>query len=226
MEKQGLNRRNPIQVLLVDDHPSVRYGIAVALRGIQDLAICEAKGSGREALGVIERLLPDIVVSDISLGDTHGLDLISEVHSRYPSVNLLVFSRYHERVYAERAFRAGASGYLMKSAPTSLLVDAIRTVARGEIWLSREVASRILGKLLMGPNASVPYVTDALTDRELIVFQMLGEGYSITDIMDRLHISRKTAETYRRRAKEKFNCRTVRDLLKYAEEWTYNAAAV
>jgi DNA-binding NarL/FixJ family response regulator len=134
---------------------------------------------------------------------------------------MVVFSMYDEDVYAERAIRAGASGYLMKSEPTENIVEAVRSAHEGEVYLSRKMSSRILNKVAMGQSSEPCFAIDELTDREMAVFQMLGQGYSVQEIQDRLSLSRKTIETYRRRAKEKLGYDTVSELLQYAVQWTY-----
>jgi DNA-binding NarL/FixJ family response regulator len=162
-----------------------------------------------------------VAIVDISLNDAHGLDLVQNVRAQYPEVRVVVFSMYDENVYAERAIRAGAAGYLMKSEPTKNIVEAIRSAHEGEVYLSRKMSSRILNKVAMGRTAEPSFAIDELTDREMAVFQMLGQGYSVQEIQDRLSLSRKTIETYRRRAKEKLGFETVSELLQYAVQWTY-----
>jgi DNA-binding NarL/FixJ family response regulator len=186
-----------------------------------DMEICGQASSSDEAFRMIEKLKPDVAIIDISLNDAHGLDLVQNVRAQYPDVKMIVFSMYDENVYAERAIRAGASGYLMKSEPTKSVIEAIRSVHRGEVYLSRRMASRILNKVAMGRSSQPSFAIDELTDREMAVFQMLGQGYSVQDIQDRLSLSRKTIETYRRRAKEKLGFDTVSELLQYAVQWTY-----
>ncbi|HET6566522.1 MAG TPA: response regulator transcription factor [Rhodothermales bacterium] len=210
-----------IRVMLVDDHPAIREGIAAAIRSKLDLEVCSETGMADEALDMIKRVDPDVAVVDISLGDVHGLDLVYNIRTQFPKVQVLVFSMYDENVYAERALRAGAAGYLMKSEPLQGLVDAIRTVMRGEVYLSRDLASRILGKLVTRQTTGPTFATDELTDREMAVFQMLGEGFSIEEITERLHVSRKTVETYRRRAKEKLGLESIGELIQYAVQWTH-----
>jgi DNA-binding NarL/FixJ family response regulator len=212
---------NRIRVMLVDDHPAIREGIAAAIRSKLDLEVVAETGFSDEALGLIQKNKPDVAVVDISLGDVHGLDLVHNIRTQYPAVQVLVFSMYDENVYAERALRAGAAGYLMKSEPLQSLVDAIRTIVRGEVYLSRDLASRILGKLVTRQTTGPTFATDELTDREMAVFQMLGEGFSIEEITERLHVSRKTVETYRRRAKEKLGLDSIGELIQYAVQWTH-----
>ncbi len=219
----GTDRRQSdrIRVLVVDDHPAIRDAIKDTISGKMDMEVIGEAESGYEAFRIIEKKDPDVAIVDISLKDGHGLDLVQNIRIQYPEVQVVVFSMYDESVYAERAIRAGAASYLMKSESTQVVVDAIRTVMRGEIYLSREMASRILSKVAVGRSASPGFAIDELTDREMSVFQMLGQGHSVEEITDRLSLSRKTVETYRRRAKEKLGFETVAELLQYAVQWTH-----
>jgi DNA-binding NarL/FixJ family response regulator len=213
---------NHIRVFLVDDHPAIREAVRDTVEGTIDMEVCGEADSADEAFHQIEELKPDVAIVDISLNDAHGLDLVQNVRSQHPDVEMVVFSMYDENVYAERAIRAGASGYLMKSGPTKNVVEAIRSVNDGEVYLSRRMASRILNKVAKGHSSEPSFAIDELTDREMAVFQMLGQGYSVQEIQDRLSLSRKTIETYRRRAKEKLGFDTVSELLQYAVQWTYS----
>jgi DNA-binding NarL/FixJ family response regulator len=210
-----------IRVLVVDDHPAIREALGNMLQSKTDLALVGEAASAGEAMKVIEKAKPDVAVVDIALEDVHGLDLVQNIRTQYPDVQIVVFSMYDELAYAERAIRAGAFGYVMKSESTARVLEAIRSVARGEIYLSRRMASRILSKVVKGREHKLGFAMDELTDREMAVFQMLGQGYSMHDITERLHLSRKTVETYRRRAKEKLGFETVAELLQYAVQWTY-----
>lgn len=214
--------KNPghIHVFLVDDHPAIREAIRDRIESTIDMVVCGEAGSSDEAFRQIEELEPDVAVVDISLTDAHGLDLVQNVRAQFSDVQVIVYSMYDERVYAERAIRAGASGYLMKTDSTKSLAEAIRTVDDGEVYLSRRMASRILNKVARGDSSEASFPIDELTDRELAVFQMLGEGYSVSEIQDRLNLARKTVETYRRRAKEKLDIDSVSKLLQYALQWT------
>lgn len=210
-----------IRVYLVDDHPAIREAIRDTIESTIDMEICGETSSADEAFHNIEEMRPDVAVVDISLNDAHGLDLVQNVRAQYPEVRMVVYSMYDENVYAERAIRAGASGYLMKSEPTKNIIEAIRSANEGEVYLSRKMSSRILNKVAMGRTSEPSFAIDELTDREMAVFQMLGQGYSVQEIQDRLSLSRKTIETYRRRAKEKLGFDTVSELLQYAVQWTY-----
>jgi DNA-binding NarL/FixJ family response regulator len=210
-----------IRVYLVDDHPAIREAIRDTIESTIDMEICGETNSADDAFHDIEEMKPDVAVVDISLNDAHGLDLVQNVRAQYPEVRMVVYSMYDENVYAERAIRAGASGYLMKSEPTKNIIEAVRSAHDGEVYLSRKMSSRILNKVAMGRTSEPSFAIDELTDREMAVFQMLGQGYSVQEIQDRLSLSRKTIETYRRRAKEKLGFDTVSELLQYAVQWTY-----
>lgn len=214
-----------IRVLVVDDHPAVRDALSEAIRSKLDLQLVGEVDSANAAFEALARERPDVAVVDVVLGDADGLDLVQNLRAQYPDLAVVIFSMYDETIYAERALRAGASGYLMKSAPTQEVIEGIRSVARGDIYLSRSMSSRMLSKLAGGAKPAGPGVSlDDLTDRELSVFQMMGQGYSVEKIAQRLNLSRKTVETYRRRAKEKMGFDTVTELLQFAIRWTYGQA--
>jgi len=209
------------RVFVIDDHPAIREALATTINSKVDMRMVGESGSAKQALRQIERNVPDVVIVDISLDDAHGLDLVEELRSRFPSVRIIVFSMYDESVYAERAIRAGASGYIMKSEPTENVVSAVQAVSDGEVYLSRRMSSRILSKVIRQQDYQLGSATEKLTDREMTVFQKLGEGHSVREIAAQLDLSQKTIETYRRRAKEKLGFETVAELLQYAVQWAY-----
>ena len=218
------NKSKTTRVLIVDDHPAIREAIANTIATKLDIEVVGEADSADNALRLIEKHRPDVAVVDISLNDTHGLDLVQNIRSLFNDTKVVVFSMYDEQVYAERAIRAGASGYLMKSEPTQNICQAIRSVQQGDIYLSQRMFSRILGKVASNRSKAPGFAVDELTDREMAVFQMLGEGHSIEAIADRLSLSRKTAEAYRRRAKEKLSLDTVGELIQYAVRWVHSQA--
>jgi len=209
------------RVVVVDDHPAIREAIADTIRAEQGMELCGLAGSAAAAFDLVRETDPDVAVIDISLGDAHGLDLVQNLRAQHPKLEVVVFSMYDEEVYAERAIRAGARGYVMKSEPTQSVAEAIRAAAQGEIYLNRKAASRILSKVAGGSRDSSEPGLEDLTDREMAVFQMLGQGKPTEEIAERLNLSRKTVETYRRRAKEKLGFDTVTELLQFAIRWTY-----
>lgn len=213
---------SPIQLLVVDDHPAICEAVADAVDDTGDMEMTGTAHTVAEGISQIESLRPDVVLLDISLGDGHGLDLIENVQAQMPDVKMIVFSMYDEDVYAERAIRAGASGYLMKAEPIERILKAIRSVQEDETVLSERLRKQLLNRMMQGETGTdEERPIDELTDRELEVFQMLGTGKSIEEIEEGLSLSRKTIETYRRRAKDKLGFEDVSELLRYAVRWTH-----
>ena len=213
------NDTDRIRAFIVDDHPAIVEAVRDRFAKTLDIEVCGASGSSAEAFHAVEEHQPDVVVVDISLEDGHGLDLVQNIRSQYPDVQVIIFSMYDEFVYAERAVRLGASGYLMKKEPLDELVLGVRAVHNEEVYLSDTMTSRILNKVAGGDSSDPGFPIDALTDRELAVFRMLGEGRTVDEIQKRLNIARKTVEAYRRRAKEKLGLESVSELLQCAVQW-------
>jgi len=210
-----------IRVLIIDDHPIVRDSLARLIASQTDMTVSGAVGSKKEAYDVIDEAGPDVVVIDVALADAHGLDLVRDLRAQYEDIRFVVFSMYDERLYAERAIQNGAHGYVMKNQPTELLLQAIRAGAANDYFVSKPVLSRILRK--MGPGSNVSEAASpitSLTDRELEVYQLIGQGQDATTIADRLSLSRKTVETYRRRIKEKLELDSLTALMQHAMRWT------
>lgn len=209
-----------IGVYLVDDHPAIRDAIRTRIDGVIDMEVCGGTSSQDEAAHQIKELAPKVAVIDISLGDGDGLHLIEGLPEDL-DVQSVVYSMCDEEIYAERALRAGAAGYLMKEDSTSDLKTAIRTVSEGNTYLSKEMTSQVLWRAAEDGDAGPGFPIDELTDREMSVFRMLGDGYSIEEIKDQLGLAKKTIETYRRRAKEKLGLDTISELLQFAVKWNY-----
>ena len=205
--------------MVVDDHPAIREALAFTIRDKIDMELCGAAGTASEAHQLLSDTRPDVAIVDISLKDVHGLDLVQQIRGQYNGVQVLVYSMYDELAYAERAIHMGALGYLSKSEPTRHIVDAIRCVMRGEVYLSRRMTSRILGKVVKEQQKG--FIVGKLTEREMAIFEMLGEGLNIKEISGRLNLSRKTVETYRRRVKEKLGLDSVSALMQYAIQWMH-----
>ena len=208
-----------IRVFLIDDHPIVRHGIAQLLSAESDLEVCGQADDARTALDAIATASADVITVDVSLGTTSGIDLIGELKQRAPRAGLLVVSMHDERLYAERSLRAGASGYVMKHEATSMIVRAIRTVASGRIFVSDAISLRLLRRWVAsgGPEQASPL--DALSNRELHVFELIGRGLGTREIAELLHISIKTVESYRARLKEKMDLRSGLELTQFAIRW-------
>jgi DNA-binding NarL/FixJ family response regulator len=185
------------------------------------MVVLGTAGTASEAHAAVRRGMPDVIVLDIALADAHGLELLQNLLGPDTSTRAVVFSMYDDRTYAERAIRSGAHGYVMKSAPTQSLLDAIRSARRSEFHLSAPVLSRILRSMSKGAvtHADQPFAN--LTDRELEVYQLLGHGMHVAGIAEQLNLSRKTVETYRRRIREKLELDSITELLQHAIQWTH-----
>jgi DNA-binding NarL/FixJ family response regulator len=204
------------RVLLVDDHPIIRQGLAQIIDHEVDLSVCAAVASAAEAIDSVEQLSPDIAVVDLSLAGTSGLDLIRMMHTRWPQLPILVLSMHDETLQAERILRAGARGYVMKQEATETVLDAIRKVVRGGMYLSETMESRMLNKLVgTSPNESGSPL-ERLSDREFQIFEMLGRGELPRDIAPKLSLSVKTVEAHRERIKEKLKMKSSNELLRFA----------
>lgn len=217
---QSNGRPGSIDLVLVDDHPTIRSALRSAAENTMDMAVVAESGTASDAFQLVEEHTPDVVVVDLSLADGHGFDLLNNVRSHCPDTRSLVFSMYDETVYAERALRAGASGYLMKGAPADEVLTAARKVDGGGVYLSDQMTARVLKKVIEGEAEEAHFPIDELTDRELQVFQMLGQGHPLSEIADHLSLARKTVETYRRRAKDKLGIGSAEEMVAYAARWT------
>ena len=205
-------------ILVVDDHPLTRHGIAQLIGQHSDLRVCGEAGSAEQALESVRALHPELVLVDVTLPGRPGLELIKDIAVLYSDVLVLVVSMHDESLYAERALKAGARGYLMKSAGGDELIKAIRQVLAGQVYVSRDMSAKILDGL-SGSRSSRPPVVSSLSDREFEVFQLVGEGLTTREIGLRLHISGKTVETHRLHVREKLGLKTPPELTKYAVRW-------
>jgi DNA-binding NarL/FixJ family response regulator len=207
----------PLRVLLVDDHPIVREGLAARIEMEGDLLVSGMAENADEALDFIQKSEPDIVITDLSLSGRPGLELIKDIRTTRPSLPILVLSIHDEELWAERVLRAGAQGYVMKSHATERVMEAIRRVLAGGVWLSDHMSSTLLGRLTQHRTPVAPEMPlSTLSDRELEVFQMIGRGLSVKEIAAQLFLSAKTVEVHREHIKEKLNLRSSAELLRYA----------
>jgi DNA-binding NarL/FixJ family response regulator len=207
------------RILVVDDHPVVRQGLAMTLGGHPGLSICGEAANLQEALQAISAGRPDLVLSDLVLEGGSGLDLVKEVRVRYPGLPVLILSMHDEEVYAERLLRAGARGYLMKNELPDRIVEGIRTVLKGEIAISDRMKSKILGNLVGGKESKAAFSVDRLTDRELEIFRMIGEGFSTRKMAGKLSLSIKTIEAHIAHVKRKLGTESGKDLQLRAFAW-------
>ncbi len=213
------NAKHPLRILMVDDHPIVRFGIRHMIGTQTDLEICAEADSAESALELARKWKPDVALVDLSLAQSSSLGLIRELCETVAGLEVLVLSMHDEALYAERALRAGARGYIMKQAAIEGLIDAIRQVGRGRIYLSESLTQRALERLRK-PDGSHPDLLGTLTDRELEVLDLIGHGKSTADIAEQLAISIKTIETYRSNIKAKLNLKDANDLIRFAASRT------
>ncbi len=207
------------RVFLVDDHPIVREGLTLLINREPDLLVCGEAAEALTALEAIASLRPDVIVVDISLNGPDGLDLIKTIRATDGSPPMLVLSMHDELIYAERALRAGASGYIMKQEGTARVLIALRRILKGEVYLSDRAAGRMVQHYVRGPAAAARPVEAELSDRELEVYRLIGEGHGTRQIAEELHLSIKTVETYQAHIKEKLSLRSARELVQHAIAW-------
>lgn len=208
------------RILLVDDHALVRRGLAEMIDREPDLEVCGEAADASRALDLIETAEPELVIVDITLKEGSGLELIKQIKVRHPSVRMLVLSMHDEKIYAERALRAGATGYLNKEEPADNVIEAIREVLAGRIYLSGQMADRILHRLVDREADLERSPIDALSDRELEVLELIGRGLTTRQIARELRLSRKTVDTYRENLKAKLQLSTAAELVRFAVAWT------
>jgi DNA-binding NarL/FixJ family response regulator len=206
------------KILIVDDHPLVREWLTNLINEETDFEVCGKASDTREAIGLIGTLQPQIVVVDISLEGGSGLELIKDVKAVHPKVGMVVLSMHDEMLYAERAMRAGAAGYIMKREATEKVLDAIRTVLQGGLYFSNAVNAMLAQKLVQGAGDQ-PAAIGSLSDRELEVFQLLGRGQSTRQISEQMNVGFKTVHAYCARIKEKLNLANINELVFHAIRW-------
>jgi DNA-binding NarL/FixJ family response regulator len=207
-----------VKILVVDDHPAVREALAGRVSQLPDLEICGEAEDVMDALRLTAELSPDIIITDITLKKGDGIDLIKRIIARDENARILVWSMHSENLYAERAFRAGARGYITKEQATQQIIDAIRQVLAGKVYLSSDLRERLVRRSIDGKKVNDSPI-DALTDRELEVFRLIGQGVKTQEIAGRLHISVKTVETHRDRIKKKLQLQDGTELIRRAVLW-------
>ena len=209
----------PKRLFILDDHPMMREGLAQIINNEADLTVCGEAGTGREGVDLVCRLKPDLLLADISLPDKSGLEVIKDLRTLLPDLTVLVISMHDESLYAERVLRAGARGYIMKQEGGRKLMEAIRRVLNGQVYVSEKISASILesfsGRRTEAPRPPI----EKLTDREFEVLQLLGGGKGTQDIADQLHLSGKTIEAHRANIKRKLQLKTASELIRYAVRW-------
>jgi DNA-binding NarL/FixJ family response regulator len=213
------NHHEKKRILVVDDHPIVRQGLSMLINRNEDLLVCGHAADAAEAMEAVRVLKPDMVIVDISLKDANGIELIKDIKSYDAGLPVLTLSMHDESLYAERALRAGARGYIMKQEGTENLISAIRRVLAGELYISDRLAGRLINKMVSGGVEASTSPLESLSDRELEVFLLIGRGHRTRQISEQLQLSPKTVETYRSHIKEKLNIGSSTELLQHAIQW-------
>jgi len=208
------------RILILDDHPITRYGLAQLINHEPDLLVCGEAATARDALATISSAQPDLVLADITMPGRSGLEFIKDAQAQYSQVPVLVMSMHDESLYAERVLRAGGRGYIMKNEGGEKLLEAMRRVLGGEIYVSPSVSAAVLDAFSRRGNTAGQASLNMLSDREFEVFQLIGQGYSTQQIGRRLNLSVKTVGTHRQHIKEKLKVQTAPELIKQAVQWT------
>jgi len=217
--KQREDKGGKTRILLVDDHAIVRFGMAQIINRQADLIVCGEEENASRALDAISALKPDLVIADISLKDSSGLELMRNIKAQYPRLPILVVSAHDESIYAEIAFRAGALGYLMKEEALEKILTAIRRVLSGAVYVSDALAARMLQQQIRGQTNINESPVKSLSDREMEVFRLIGQWKKTREIAEELHLSVKTIEYYREQIKRKLNLKDASELTQYATAW-------
>lgn len=217
---------NARRVLLVDDHPMVRERLRDVIEGEPDLRVCGEAADRFEAIALVERCLPDLVLVDLTLRNSHGLDLIKDLRTRFPTLPTLVVSMHDESLHAERVLRAGARGYITKQEATTKVLLAIRTVLAGKVYLSQTLVAKLAKQFGGGAPSAGSLPVNRLTDQEMRVFEMIGQGFGTRQIAEQMRLQMSTVETYRARIKSKLDLADANELRRRAIHWASGGAEV
>ncbi|MCD8554403.1 response regulator transcription factor [Seleniivibrio sp.] len=213
--------QNACKVFIVDDHAIVREGLVRLINHESDMEVCGAAEDALSAVNLLFKIEPDVAIVDLSLGASNGLDIIKSIKARYPSVFVLVLSMHEELIFAERCIRAGASGYVMKSEKPIVIIEAIRRILKGKIYLSARMTEYVLNKAMSAKESPDKDVVETLSDREFQVFQMIGNGFTSKQIAENLNLSVKTIDAFRESMKHKLGLKNAAELSQYAIKWSH-----
>lgn len=210
---------SPKRILIVDDHAIVRRGLAQLLNEESDLEVCAESESARETFAALKTQEPDLAIVDLSLRDESGLELIENLRAQKPGLPVLVLSMHDETFYAQRAIRAGARGYIMKEEAPNKIVEGIRKVLSGQVYVSNQVAEHMLGQFVGQKKTSPESPVERLSNRELQILQLIGKGMATRDIAHQLHLSVKTIDNHREHIKSKLSLKNANELVQFAVRW-------
>jgi len=206
------------RIVIVDDHPLFRKGLEQLIHSADGFAVCGEAASAAQAMDVLRQVKPDLVIVDISLPGANGVELIKNIRAELPKLPVLVLSMHDESLYALRALRAGAQGYVMKQEALEKVIDAIREILAGRPYLSAAMSGKLITRYAEG-GESRSRATDKLSDRELEILELIGKGHDVRDIAEELHLSPKTVETHRAHIKEKLDLKNARQVARFAVQW-------
>jgi DNA-binding NarL/FixJ family response regulator len=207
------------RLLIVDDHPVFRHGISQFLSEQEGMTVCGEAENAQSALDAMRRHHPDLVLLDVSMPGTNGIELTKIMLAEQPKLSILVYSMHDDSLYALRALRAGAKGYVMKQNAMECVLEALHKVLDGGIYVSPQFSERLVFKAIQGSNSDLGLPVDKLSDRELEVFQLLGRHKTTREIAEALHLSVKTIETHRAHIKEKLGLKSAEEMTGFAVEW-------
>jgi DNA-binding NarL/FixJ family response regulator len=214
------------RVFVVDDHPIVRQGLSQLINRESDMMVCGEAEDARTAIDAIAPSKPDILIVDVSLEGPDGIDLLKTIRSRDPKLPVLMLSMHDESLYAERALRAGANGYIMKQEATERVLIAIRQILAGEVYVSDRMSQKMVHQFIGRSGVAKRSTIEELTDRELEVFRLIGQGHGTRQIAEELHLSVKTVESYYAHIKEKLTLKNSRELVQHAVQWVTSQTTV
>jgi len=214
-----------IRIVVVDDHPLFRHGLIQLLNSDDDFAVCGEASSAGEALEVVRKVKPNLVIADLGLKGPNGIELTKSILAEFPRLPVLILSMHDESLYAVRSLRAGAQGYVTKQEALGSVLEAVRHVMDGQTYLSPKMASQVISKVVVNRVAPDEEITDRLSDRELEVLEMIGAGNEVKTIANALHLSPKTVETHRSHIKEKLNLQNARQVARFAVQWVAERTA-
>lgn len=217
--ERSFPQRKKARILIVDDHPIVRRGLIQLIGHDPDLVVCGEAEDAHGALAAIAENAPDLAVVDISLKGSNGIDLLKQIRSRFPRLKVIVLSMHDEALYAERALKTGAKGYIMKQEAPEQILGAVRTALDGEVFVSERMKRRLLQRMVGQPVPASGSPQALLSDRELEIYELIGRGLGTRRIAESLHVSVKTVETHRAHIKEKLHLESGSELVRHAVQW-------
>jgi DNA-binding NarL/FixJ family response regulator len=227
MDEEAVSNQPPkLKVLLVDDHPITRQGMKALVNQQPNLEVCGEADNAAYAIELVSKLQPDLAIVDIALKTTNGIELTKNIKVQAPNLPVLIVSMHDEGLYAERALRAGAMGYLMKQEAGEKIIQAIQRLLQGEIYLSDKIKEKMLHRFVNKKGDGMVFSIDTLSDREMEVFQLIGNGYSTRQIAQKLNLSSKTIDSYREHLKLKLNLESGAELVRHAIQWARNEGSI